>query len=101
MSREAQLAGITPLVLRTANHYSMLGVGTYLPKGYASFDRVEVRVKEPFEMDSSYISHSCSVLVVEFWQGEQLERSVDFVVAVAGFSGRPIMASVPSPPKKR
>lgn len=94
MSHEAQLAGITPLVLRTANYYAMLGIGSYAPKGYGSFDRVEVLVKEPFEMDSSYISHSCSMLRVEFWQGKELQRAVDFVVAVAGFSGRPIVKEV-------
>lgn len=94
MSHEARLAGITPLVLRTANHYAMLGAGEFFPKGYGSFDKVVVRVKEPFVMDSSYISHSCSMLVVEFWLGPQLERSVDFVVAVAGFSGRPVVHSV-------
>ena len=93
MSREALLAGISPVVLRTAAYYCSLGIGTYTPKGY-HFDKVVVVQKEPFEM-KDFLSHSGSMMRVEFWANGQLQRYIDFFQAVAGFSGRPTISSVP------
>ena len=92
MSKEAQLAGITPLVLRTAAYYAALGVGTYTPKGYP-FDRIEVRVKQPWQAGAS-ITQSCLILVVEFYDANRMMRYVEFALTVAGFSGVPVVKEV-------
>ena len=63
MTKEAQLAGISPYVLRLAAHYAALGVGSYLPKGYAQFDRVEVFVKMPWQ-PGAFFTESCLILEV-------------------------------------
>lgn len=93
MTNEAQLAGITPYVLRLASHYACLGVGTYKPQGYSQFDRVEVRVKMPWQPGET-ITQSCLILVVEFYAGDEVQRYVEFALTPAGFSGKPIMRSV-------
>lgn len=93
MSKEQQLAGITPYVLRLAAYYAALGVGTYRPKGYSTFDRVEVRVKMPWQPGQLF-TESCLILAVEFFNYDTLERYVEFALTPAGFSGRPIMKEV-------
>lgn len=94
MSKEQQLAGITPYVLRLASYYACLGVGTYRPQGYAQFDRIEVRVKQPWQ-PSSVFSESCLILAVEFFSLNVLQRYVEFALTPAGFSGKPIVKEVP------
>lgn len=93
MSKEARLAGISPYVLRLAAHYASLGVGTYRPKGYGQFDRVEVRLKHPWTPGES-LTQSCLILTVEFFNGAALERYIDFAVSPAGFSGKPVVHDV-------
>lgn len=95
MSKEQQLAGITPYVLRLASYYACLGVGTYRPRGYAQFDRVEVRVKQQWQ-PSPVFSESCLILVVEFFSLNVLQRYVEFALTPAGFSGKPIVQEVPN-----
>lgn len=94
MTNEAQLAGITPYVLRLASHYAALGIGTYKPKGYAQFDRVEVRVKMPWQPGET-LNQSCLILVVEFYAGEEMQRYVEFSLRPEGFSGKPVVRTVP------
>jgi hypothetical protein len=93
MTKEAQLAGITPYVLRLASYYACLGVGTYTPKGYAQFDRIEVIVKQPWQ-PSEQFTKSCLVLAVEFYHEDQQLRYVEFALTPAGFSGQPILREV-------
>lgn len=93
MSKEQQLAGITPYVLRLASHYACLGVGTYRPKGYSNFDRVEVRVKMPWQPGKLF-TESCLILVVEFFSYDVMQRYVEFALTPAGFSGKPIVKEV-------
>ena len=93
MSKEAQLAGISPLTLRTAAYYAALGVGTYTPKGYP-FDRVEVRVKMPWQ-PGELLTESCLILAVEFFSSEEMIRYVEFALTPAGFGGKPVVRSVP------
>lgn len=93
MPNEAQLAGITPYVLRLAAYYACLGVGTYKPKGYSQFDRVEVRVKMPWQA-GELLTESCLILAVEFFANDELQRYVEFALSPAGFSGKPIVRSV-------
>lgn len=93
MTKETQLAGITPYVLRLSAHYACLGVGTYKPPGYAQFDRVEVRVKMPWQPSEEF-TKSCLILVVEFYQGEQQMRYIEFSLRPEGFSGVPILKKV-------
>lgn len=98
MSREAQLAGVTAYVLKLSSYYAHLGVGVYTPKGYSQFDKVTVSVEQPFEVaKNGLLSHSCSILRVSFFANNQLQRYVDFAVAVAGFSGKPVVKEVPPP----
>jgi hypothetical protein len=96
MSKEQQLAGITPYVLRLSAYYAALGVGTYRPKGYAQFDRVEVRVKQPWQPGQLF-TESCLILVVEFFSYDALQRYVEFALTPAGFSGKPVVQLVPAP----
>jgi len=93
MSKEQQLAGITPYVLRLAAHYACLGVGTYRPKGYAQFDRVEVIVKQPWQ-PSPVFTESCLILEVGFFLGETKLRYVEFSLRPDGFGGLPILKGV-------
>lgn len=90
MSKEQQLQGITPYVLRLASYYACLGVGTYRPRGYAQFDRIEVRVKQPWQPGELF-TESCLILVVEFFSSDELLRYVEFALTPAGFSGKPIV----------
>ena len=88
------MSGISSYVLKLSAHYLQLGVGEYRPKGY-HFEKVVVAVQEPFAMaENGMLSHSGTMMRVEYWTGTQLERYVDFYCAVAGFSGRPIMKTV-------
>ena len=93
MSKEQQIQGITPYVLRLAAHYACLGVGTYRPEGYAQFDRIEVYVKQPWQPAESF-TESCLILVVEFYVGQDQLRYVEFALTPAGFSGKPIVREV-------
>lgn len=93
MSKEAQLAGITPYVLRLAAHYASLGVGTYKPKGYSAFDRVEVRIKMPWQ-PGELLTESCMILVVEFFSFDTLQRYIEFALTPAGFSGKPVVREI-------
>lgn len=93
MSNEAQLAGISPYTLRLAAHYACLGAGTYLPKGYAQFDRVEVFVKMPWQPGQSF-TDSCLILEVAFFLGAAKTRYIEFAMTPAGFSGTPIVRAV-------
>lgn len=93
MSTEQHLAGITPYVLRLASYYACLGVGTYHPKGYAQFDRVEVRVKMPWTPGTLF-TESCLILVVEFFSSDEMQRYVEFALTPAGFSGKPVVRGV-------
>jgi len=93
MSKEQHLAGITPYVLRLASYYACLGVGTYRPKGYAQFDRIEVRVKQPWQPGELF-TESCLILVVEFFSFDTQLRYVEFALTPAGFSGKPIVSKV-------
>ena len=90
MNKEQHRQGITPYVLRLAAHYAALGVGTYKPKGYAQFDRVEVVLKQPWQ-PSDVFTESCLILEVAFYSGETQQRYVEFAVTPAGFSGRPVV----------
>jgi len=94
VSTEALRAGISKVVLRQAAYYAAIGVGTYTPKGYGQFDTVVVKQQEPFEF-AELLSHSCAIIRVEFWSAKQLIRYVDFALAVAGFSGKPVLHEVP------
>lgn len=94
MSKEQQLAGITPYVLRLAAYYAALGVGTYRPRGYAQFDRIEVRVKQPWQPGELF-TESCLILVVEFFSSGEMLRYVEFALTPAGFSGKPVVQLVP------
>ena len=87
---EAQLAGITPYVLRLAVYYAALGTGEYKPKGYSSFDRVVVRELLPWHPQVQTL-----ILVVEFFRGETRERFVEFSLTVAGFGGKPVVTLLP------
>lgn len=93
MSNEAQLAGISPYVLRLAAHYACLGVGTYLPKGYAQFDRIEVVLKQPWQ-PNDHFTESCLVLEVAFYSGCVKQRYVEFSLRPDGFGGIPIVRGV-------
>ena len=93
MTKEAQLAGISPYVLRLAAHYAALGVGTFRPKGYAQFDRVEVFVKMPWQ-PGAFFTESCLILEVAFFLGSDKMRYVEFALSPAGFSGVPVVRSV-------
>jgi len=93
MSKEQQLAGISPYVLRLASYYACLGVGTYRPKGYAQFDRVEVRVKQPWQ-PNDHFTESCLILEVAFFSFDVQLRYVEFALTPAGFSGQPIVKEV-------
>lgn len=93
MSKEQQLAGITPYVLRLASYYACLGVGTYKPKGYPAFDRVDVKVKMPWQPGQLF-TESCLILAVEFFSFDVLQRYVEFALTPAGFGGQPIMKEV-------
>ena len=97
MTKEAQLAGISPYVLRLASHYAALGVGSYLPKGYAQFDRVEVFVKMPWQ-PGAFFTESCLILEVAFFLGSDKMRYVEFALSPAGFSGVPVVKEVPRDP---
>lgn len=97
MSKEQQLAGITPYVLRLASYYACLGVGTYRPKGYAQFDRIEVRVKQPWQPGVLF-TESCLILAVEFFSNDEMLRYVEFALTPAGFSGKPIIKEVVDDP---
>jgi len=92
-SKEQQLAGITPYTLRLSAYYAALGVGTYRPKGYAQFDRVEVRVKMPWQPGALF-TESCLVLEVAFYIGEDKLRYVEFSLRPDGFGGVPIVRGV-------
>jgi hypothetical protein len=93
MSKEQQLQGITPYVLRLASHYACLGIGTYKPNGYAQFNRVEVTVKQPWQ-PSEHFTQSCLILEVAFYQGDTQTKYVEFALSPAGFGGTPIVKVV-------
>jgi hypothetical protein len=87
--REAQLAGITPYVKRLAAYYAAQGLGTYMPKGYAWFDRVEVRLEGEWTGETQ-------VLRVEFYERRVRQRYVEFAMSFSGFGGIPVVKLVTS-----
>lgn len=91
---EAQLAGVTPYIWRLASHYACLGVGTYHPRGYAQFDRVEVKILMPWK-EGETITESMLVLSVEFYHGPVRLRYVEFSLSPAGFGGKPVIRVIP------
>lgn len=95
MIREAQLAGVTPYVLRLAAYYAAMGIGSYYPKGYSHFDVVTVRQLMPWH-PGEHFTDSMMVLIVEFFRGDHRERYVEFSLMPAGFGGEPIMKLLPS-----
>lgn len=90
---EVRLAGITPYVLRLAAYYASMGIGTYRPKGYAGFDRVEVRVLLPWKAGET-LTENALILAVEFYQADERVRYVEFALTPAGFGGKPIVRLV-------
>lgn len=90
---ESHRVGVTPYVLRLAAHYATLGVGTYNPTGYGQFNRVEVRIAQPWENREPMMS-SLLVLRVEFYLGAKLVRFVEFALTPEGFGGDAIMKTV-------
>ena len=96
MTKESQLQGITPYLLRLASHYAALGIGVYRPKGYAQFDRIEVRQLAPWTPGpvGSSITESMMVLIVEFYQDERRTKYVEFALSPAGFGGDPILQRI-------
>lgn len=93
MSNEQQLAGITPYTIRLAAYYACLGVGTYLPKGYAAFDKIVVSVKMPWQPGASF-TESCLVLEVVFFNHDVQLRYVEFSLRPDGFAGTPVVRLV-------
>jgi hypothetical protein len=91
MANEAQRLGITPYWLRLAAYYACLGVGTYTPKGYSQFDRVEVLERMPWQADVEDPMKSTLILAVEFYNGKRRLRFVEFALLPAGFGGDPIV----------
>ena len=94
MSNILHRAGITPVILRQAAYYACLGVGSYRPKGYALFDRVEVVEGIPWETNPTNLMASTMVLRVEFFQGTHRFRWLEFNIVPSGFGGDPIMKQV-------
>jgi hypothetical protein len=93
--KEAQLQGITPYVLRLAAHYAALGIGRYTPKGYAAFDRIEVRQLAPWTPGpNNSITESMMVLIVEFYSGPERIRYVEMALSPCGFGGESILKEV-------
>ena len=92
--KEAQLAGITPYVLRLAAYYAALGVGEYHPRGYAQFDCVTVRELFPWRPGPTP-TESALVLIVEFFHQNHRLRYVEFALTPAGFGGDPVMQLLP------
>ena len=92
--KEAQLQGITPLLLRTAARYAALGVGEYHTNDYRDFNKVLVSVALPWTPNYERLTESCLVLKVEFLLDGAVKRYVEFRLCVDGFSGEPIMKAV-------
>lgn len=91
---EAHRAGITPYVIRLAAYYAAQGVGEYYPKGYPWFDLVKVSLLMPWTESIENPMASTQVLTVEFFQGSERKRYVEFAMVPAGFGGEPIMKQV-------
>jgi hypothetical protein len=70
-----------------------LGIGTYYPKGYSQFDRVEVGVKQPWQPGKLF-TESCLILEVAFFSSNEMLRYVEFALTPAGFGGRPIVKEI-------
>ena len=65
--------------------------------GYAQFDRIEVRVKQPWQPGALF-TESCLILAVEFFSNDEMLRYVEFALTPAGFSGKPIIKEVVDDP---
>jgi hypothetical protein len=93
VNKEQQRQGITPYVLRLSAYYACLGVGTYHPRGYAQFDRIDVSVKQPWQPGEAFTA-SCLILEVAFFSLDERLRYVEFALTPAGFGGAPVLRAV-------
>ena len=87
-------AGVTAIILRQAAYYAALGVGSYRPKGYALFDRVEVVEGIPWETNTKNLMDSTMLIRVEFFLGTHRFRWIEFNMIPTGFGGDPIMKQI-------
>ena len=109
MMKEAHRVGVTPYLLRLAVYYAAKGLGAYAPDGDALYDGIVVRELMPWKMGDT-LTESCMILSVDFYQGNERVRWVEFALTPAGFGGSPILTSAglsdqsrsphPSPPPK-
>jgi hypothetical protein len=90
MASELQKTGITPVVLRISAFYAAMGVGTYAPKGYSWFDRVEVKLEHPWVAADDPLE-STQVIRVSFYTGSERQRYVEFMYRFAGFGGKHLL----------
>ena len=90
MASELQKTGITPYVLRLAAYYAAMGVGTYKPKGYSWFDRVEVNLEHPWVAADDPLE-STQVIRVSFYEGSERQRYVELLYRIAGFGGKHLL----------
>ena len=94
MATSAQLLGITPYILRLASYYACLGLGVYVPQGYAQFDKVVVDVAMPWKPDEQNALNSMLVLRVAFYKGDHRYKFIEFGLRPEGFGGDPIVREV-------
>jgi len=95
MPTEADRVGISAYHLRLAAYYAAQGIGTYHPKGYSWFDRVEVYIESHWTADKEP-EKSMQVLRVEFYDAHVRLRYIEFGMVLAGFGGVPVLKLVTS-----
>ncbi len=93
LRKEDHRIGITPILLRRAAHYLLLGEGTYLTN-HPHFDKVIV--KRIYDLKQSALNDAEWGLGVQvsFYQGDHCNRWVEFGCRTVGAGGDEIIKKV-------
>jgi len=86
--------GLTFVFKHIAQYYLSLGYGEYRPENHPFYDRVVVRELYPF-MENPLVKGECAAgVIVEFFQGKQRVKFVEFRCQVVGGGGESVAQSV-------
>jgi hypothetical protein len=93
VSAERRL-GLTFVFKHIAQYYLSLGYGVYHPANHPHYDCIVVRELYPF-MENPLIEGECAAgVIVEFFQGSQRVKYVEFRCQVVGGGGESVAQSV-------
>jgi hypothetical protein len=93
-TKAERLLGLTPAFKRIAHYYVCLGFGEYHPKQHPHYDRVIVRELYEFGENPRVEGEHAGGTIVEFYQGTQRVKWVEFRCQVTGGGGEDVIKRV-------